>query len=237
MKLCVMVLISVNEQGQKKLLVISDGVRESIESWRELLLNLKERSFNAPKVALGDGAVGLWAALDKVYPQTRQQRFWVHRSANMLNSLPKSAQPNAKNDLHQIWMVATRDQAQCELDRFIRTYEDKYPKAVCCLVKGREELLTFYDFPAAHWKSLRTINPIESTFATIRHRTKRSKGCLSRNSMLCMIFQLGLYAEENWRRMRGFNHLAEVIKGAKLTDGEPKNNFQMRLKIRPTHYF
>ena len=130
-KLCVLVLISVNEQGQKKLLVISDRVRESIESWRELLLNLKERSFNAPKVADGDGAVGLWAPLDDVYPQTRQQRFWVHKSANMLNSLPKSVQPNAKNDLHQIWMVATRDHAQCELDRFIHTYEDKYSKAVC----------------------------------------------------------------------------------------------------------
>ena len=151
MKLCVLVLISVNEQGQKKLLVISDGVRESIESWRELLLNLKERSFNAPKVAVGDGVVGLWAALDEVYPQTRQQRFWVHKSANILNSLPKSVQPNAKNDLHQIWMVATRDQAQCELSCFIRTYEDKYPQTVCCLVKDREELLTFYDFPAALW--------------------------------------------------------------------------------------
>ena len=197
MKLCVLVLIGVNEQGQKKLLAISDGVRESIQRWHELQLDLKERNFNAPKVALGDGAVGLWAALDEVYPQTRQQRFWVHKSANMLNSLPKSVQPNAKKDLHQIWMVATRDQAQCELGRFIRTYGDKYPKAVCCLVKDREELLTFYDFPAAYWQSLRTTNPIESTFATIRNRTKRSKGCLSRNSMLCMIFQLGLYAEKN----------------------------------------
>ena len=174
-KLCVLVLIGVNEQGQKKLLAISDGVRESTQRWHEFLLDLKERNFNAPKVALGDGAVGLWAVLDEVYPQTRQQQFWVHKSANMLNSLPKSVQPNAKNDLHQIWMVATRDQAQCELGCFIRTYEDKYPQAVCCLVKDREELLTFYDFPAAHWQSLRTTNPIESTFATIRHRTKRSK--------------------------------------------------------------
>ena len=174
-KLCVLVLISVNEQGQKNLLAISDGVRESTQRWHELLLDLKEHNFNAPKVALGDGAVGLWAALDEVYPQTRQQRFWVHKSANMLNSLPKSVQPNAKNDLHKIWMVATRDQAQCELGCFIRTYGDKYPKAVCCLVKDREELLTFYDFPAAYWQSLRTTNPIESTFATIRHRTKRSK--------------------------------------------------------------
>ena len=122
-------------------------------------------------------------------------------------------QPNAKNDLHQIWMVATRNQAQCELDRFIRTYEDKYPKAVCYLVKDREELLTFHDFPAAHWKSLRTINPIESTLATIRHRTKRSKGCLSRNAMLCVMFQLGFVRRKKWRFMRGFNHLAKVIKG------------------------
>ena len=175
MKLCVLVLIGVNEQDQKKLPAISDGERESTQMWHETLLDLKERSFNAPKVALGDGAVGLWAPLDEVYPQTRQQRFWVHKSANMLNSLPKSVQPNAKNDLHQIWMVATRNQAQCELGCFIRTYEDNYPKAVCCLVKDREELLTFYDFPAAYWQSLRTTNPIESTFATIRHRTKRSK--------------------------------------------------------------
>ena len=151
------------------------GCENRFQRWHELQLDLKERNFNAPKVALGDGAVGLWAALDEVYLQTPQQRFWVHKSANMLNSLPKSVQPNAKNDLHQIWMVATRNQAQCDLDRFIRTYEDKYPKAVCCLVKDREELLTFYDFPAALGQSLRATNPIESTFATIRHRTKRSK--------------------------------------------------------------
>ena len=135
MKLCVLVLIGVNEQSQKKLLAISDGVRESIQRWHELQLDLKERNFNVPKVALGDGAAGLWTALDEVYPQTRQQRFWVHKSANILNSLPKSVQPNAKKDLHQIWMVAARHQAQCELGRFIRTYGDKNPKAVCCLVK------------------------------------------------------------------------------------------------------
>ena len=168
MKLCVLVLIGVNEQGQKKLLAISDGVRESTQSWHELLLDLNERSFNVPKVALGDGSVGLWAALDEVYPQPPSSDSGYTRVPTCSTSLPKSVQPNAKNDLHQIWMVATRNQAQCELDRFIRTYEDKYPKAVCYLVKDREELLTFYDFPAAHWKSLRTTNPIESTFATIR---------------------------------------------------------------------
>ena len=175
MKLCVLVLISVNEQGQKKLLASSDGVRESIQIWHELLLDLKERSFYAPKVVLGDGAVGLWAALDEVYLQPPPAAILGTQESNVLNSLPKSLQPNAKNDLHQIWMVATRDQAQCELGCFIRTYEDKYPKAVCCLVKDREELLTFYDFPAALGQSLRPTNSIESTFATIRHRTKRSK--------------------------------------------------------------
>ena len=175
MKLCALVLIGVNEQGQKKLLASSDGVQESIQIWHELLLDLKERSFDAPKFALGDGAVGLWAVLDEVYPQTRQAAILGTQESNMPNLLPKSVQPNAKNDLHQIWMVAARDQAQCELGCFIRTYEDKYPKAVCYLVKGREELLTFYDFPAAHWKSLRATKTIESTFAIIRHRTKRSK--------------------------------------------------------------
>ena len=195
MKLYVVVLNGVNEQGRKKLLVISDGVRESTQRWHELLLDLKERSFNARKVSTRRWCCGRHSMKCICTPPSSDSGYTRVPTCSI--SLSKSVQPNAKNDLHQIWMAATRNQAQCELGSFIRTYEDKYPKAVCCLVKGREELLTSYNFPAAHWKSLRTTTPIESTFATIRHRTKRSKGCLSLNAMLCMMFQLSLYAEKN----------------------------------------
>ena len=178
-KLCSLVVIGVNDQGEKKFLTIEDGVRESTQSWREVLLDLKERGMNVPKLAVGDGALGFWSALDEIYPDTRHQRYWVHKSANVLNALPKSVQAKAKEALHEIWMAETRADAQRAFDQFIDTYQDKYPKATECLEKDREELLVFYDFPAVHWLSLRTTNPIESTFATIRHRTRRSKGCLT----------------------------------------------------------
>jgi len=218
-KLCALVIIGVNERGEKHFLAIEDGVRESTQSWREVLLKLKSRGMNAPKLSVGDGAMGYWAALEEVYPETRHQRCWVHKTANILNALPKTSQPKAKQALHEIWQAETRQNAESAFDLFIQTYEAKYPKAVLCLQKDREELLAFYNYPAQHWQSIRTSNPIESTFATIRHRTKRTKGCLSRDGMLHMMFKLGQCAEGNWRKLRGFDYLAKVIKGVQFKDG------------------
>jgi putative transposase len=218
-KLCVLVVIGVNDRGEKRFLAIEDGARESTQSWREVLLPLKARGMNVPRLAIGDGAMGFWAALEEVYGDTRQQRCWMHKTMNVLNGLPTSAQPKAKQALHEIWQADTKEEAERAFDLFIRTYEPKYPKVTLCLQKDREELLVFYDFPAQHWQSIRTTNPIESTFGTIRHRTNRSKGCLTRDGMLHMMFKLGLCAEKNWRRQRGWDYLAKVITGVKFTDG------------------
>ena len=218
-KLCALVVIGVNERGEKHFLAIEDGVRESTQSWREVLLELKSRGLNPPKLAIGDGAMGFWAALEEVYPETRQQRCWVHKTRNVLNCLPKLTQAKAKQSLHNIWQAETQADAEKAFDLFIKTYEPKYPKTAICLQKDREELMAFYDFPAQHWQSIRTSNPIESTFGTIRHRTKRSKGCLSRDGMLHMMFKLGQCAEKKWRRLRGFDYLAKVITGVKFNDG------------------
>lgn len=184
-----------------------------------MLLNLKSRGMTIPELAVGDGGMGFWAALEEVYPTTRQQRCWMHKTAKVLNYLPKALLPKAKQALHAIWQAETRDEAHKAFDLFIDTYEAKYPKATLCLQKDREELLAFYDFPAQHWQSIRTSNPIESTFGTIRHRTKCAKGCLSRDGMLHMMFKLGQCAEKNWRRLCGFDYLAKVVTGIKFKDG------------------
>jgi len=218
-KLCALVIIGVNERGEKHFLAIEDGVRESTQSWREVLLKLKSRGMNSPKLGIGDGAMGFWAALEEVYPSTEHQRCWMHKTMNVLNCLAKSIQPKAKRALHSIWQSETKAEAEKAFDLFITTYEAKYPKATLCLQKDREELMAFYDFPATHWQSIRTSNPIESTFGTIRHRTKRSKGCLTRDGMLHMMYKLGMCAEKNWRRLRGFDYLAKVITGIKFKDG------------------
>lgn len=218
-KLCALVIIGVNKRGEKRFLAIEDGVRESTQSWREVLLSLKARGMNAPKLGIGDGAMGFWAALEDVYPETRHQRCWMHKTGNVLNCMPKSIQPKVKSALHEIWQAETRADAYKAFDLFVQTYEAKYPKATLVLQKDREELLAFYDFPAQHWQSLRTTNPIESTFGTIRHRTKRSKGCLTRDGMLHMMFKLSECAEKTWRKQRGFNYLAKVITGVKFKDG------------------
>ena len=218
-RLCALVVIGVNERGQKRFLTIEDGVRESTQSWREVLLKLKARGMNIPELAIGDGAMGFWAALEEVYPESRQQRCWMHKTINVLNCLPKSVQPKAKQALHAIWQAETKKDAEKAFDLFIETYEPKYPKATKSLQKDHAELLTFYDFPAQHWQSIRTTNPIESTFGTIRHRTKRSKGCLTRDGMLHMMFKLGQCAEKKWRKLRGFDYLAKVITGIKFKDG------------------
>lgn len=218
-KLCALTVIGVDEKGHKHLLAIEDGTCESTQSWREVLLKLKQRGMNVPKLGIGDGALGFWAAADQIFPGMRHQRCWVHKTANVLNKLPKSAQPKAKQALHEIWMAETKKDVEAAFDLFVTTYEDKYPGTVQCLLKDQDELLAFYGFPAAHWKSIRTTNPIESTFATIRHRTKRSKGCLSGTSMLHMMFKLGHCAQKRWHRLRGFDHLANVIRGVKFKDG------------------
>lgn len=219
-RLCALVVIGVNERGQKKLLAIEDGVRESKQSWREVLLELKRRGLAIPpRLAVGDGALGFWAALREIYPETRQQRCWVHKTANVLNYLPKALQPKAKAALHEIWMAETKAQAHTAFEQFVAAFGAKYPKAVECLVKDRETLLAFYDFPAEHWIHIRTSNAIESTFATVRHRSDRTKGCLTRDGMLAMIFKLGMSAEKNWRRLRGFQWLAKVIDGVTFRDG------------------
>lgn len=219
-RLCALVVVGVNERGEKHFLAIEDGIRESTQSWREVLLGLKGRGLNRPELAVGDGALGFWAALEEVFPETRQQRCWMHKTGNVLNALPKSVQPKAKSALHDIWQAATRDDAERAFEQFIVTYEAKYPKATTCLLKDRDSLMTFYDFPAVHWQHLRTTNPIESTFATIRHRTTRTKGCVTRDSLLHMMFKLGQCAEKNWRKLRGFKYLAKVIEGVKFVNGE-----------------
>lgn len=219
-KLCVLVVIGVNDRGEKHFLAIEDGVRESKQSWREVLLKLKGRGLvTPPKLAVGDGALGFWAALSEVYPATREQRCWMHKTGNILNYLAKSSQPKAKKALQNIWMAETRKLANLAFDEFVATYQAKYPKAVECLVKDRDALLAFYDFPAEHWVHLRTTNPIESSFATIRHRTNQTKGCVTRDTMLAMVFKLGQCAEKNWRRIRGFKHVAKVIQGVRFIDG------------------
>ena len=223
---CILVVVGVTEQGNKEFLAIEDGYRESEQSWTEVLLDLKSRGMNPPKLAVGDGALGFWKALQKIYGKTRSQRCWVHKTRNILNKMPKSIQPKAKQHIHDIWMAETRGDAERAFDRFLETYRLKYPKASECLEKDREELLAFYDFPAEHWIHIRTSNPIESTFATVRLRTAKTRGCVSRTTILTMVFKLGLSAEKGWRKLRGFRRLAEVINGVKFIDGIDKKTIE-----------
>ena len=227
-KLCALVIIGVDALGVKHFLAIEDGMRESTQSWREVLLDLKSRGMRMPKLAIGDGAMGFWSAMDEIYPQTRHQRCWVHKTANILNRVPKSVQPKVKQALHDIWQADTKDNALKAFKKFEQTYASKYPRAVENLQQDRDELMAFYDFPAQHWQSIRTTNPIESTFATIRHRTKRSKGCLTRDGMLHMMFKLGQCAQTSWRRLRGFVILGKVIQGVKFKDGEEVTENDLR---------
>jgi putative transposase len=217
---CLLVIIGATPEGKKELVGLADGLRESAHSWRDLLLDLKRRGLSSgPQLAVGDGALGFWKALDEVWPTTRAQRCWVHKTANVLNKLPNSLHAKAKRALHDIWMAETRKDAEAALDVFIDTYSRKYEKAAECVAKDRDELLVFYDFPAEHWKHLRTTNPIESAFATVRHRTTRSKGCLSNKTALAMIFKLAQAAEKSWRRLKGYSLLPKVILGVKFNDG------------------
>jgi putative transposase len=217
---CLLVIIGATPEGKKELVGLIDGVRESGQSWHELLLDLKRRGLTiAPELAVADGALGFWQAIEEVWPQTRGQRCWVHKTANVLNKLPKSLQPKAKRALQEIWMAETKKDALVAFDAFAESWGIKYRKAVECLIKDRDALLTFYDFPAEHWKHLRTTNIIESSFATVRHRTMRSKGCLSNKTALAMIFKLAEAAEQTWRRLDGHSQLPKVILGVKFNDG------------------
>jgi putative transposase len=217
---CLLVIIGATPEGKKELVGLADGLRESAHSWRDLLLDLKRRGLSSgPQLAVGDGALGFWKALEEVWPTTRAQRCWVHKTANVLNKLPNSLHTKAKRALHNIWMAETRKDAEAALDVFIETYSRKYEKAAECVAKDRDALLAFYDFPAEHWKHLRTTNPIESAFATVRHRTTRSKGCLSNKTALAMIFKLAQAAEKSWRRLKGYSLLPKVILGVKFNDG------------------
>jgi putative transposase len=220
---CILVLMGATVDGRKELIAIQDGIRESEASWSELLLDVKSRGLvEDPHLAIGDGAMGFWAALSKVYPTTLHQRCWVHKTANVLNSLPKSVQPRAKSKLHAIWQAETREDAIEAFDTFVQVYEDKYPKAVACLVKDQDEMLAFYDFPAKHWVHLRTTNPIESTFATVKLRTKKTKGSGSRAACLAMVYRLGLCAQNRWRALNGAKLIAEVVQGVKFENGVRK---------------
>jgi len=211
---CILVLMGATADGHKELIAIADGYRESEQSWKGLLLDVQARGLVIdPKLATGDGALGFWKAIGQVYPMTREQRCWVHKTANVLDKLPKRLQPEAKNKLHQIWMAETKADAQQAFDLFLETYRAKYPKATECLAKDRDVLLTFYDFPAEHWIHLRTTNPIESTFATVRHRHRRTKGNGSRLACLTMVYKLMQSASKKWRLLNGCQLLPEVIAG------------------------
>jgi putative transposase len=219
-KQCILVLIGATPEGRKELIGFTDGARESAQDWRELLLDLKRRGLAAPPaLAVADGALGFWKALGELWPTTAEQRCWVHKTANVLNKLPKSQQAKAKRALQDIWMAATRKDADNAFDAFLAAYTLKFEKASACLEKDRQALLAFYDFPAEHWKHLRTSNPIESTFATVRHRTIRAKGCLSKATALAMVFKLVEAAQKSWRRLDGHNQLPKLVLGAKFTDG------------------
>jgi putative transposase len=218
---CILVVLGATAEGRKELIAVQDGYRESEQSWLEVLEDLKSRGLRVgPELAVGDGALGFWKAVKKAYPKTRWQRCWVHKTANVLNHLPKKGQAAAKKLLQQIWMAAARKDAETALRSFESTYGAKYPKAVECLTKDREALLAFYDFPAEHWIHLRTTNPIESTFATVRLRTEKTKGAGSRLACLTMVWKLAQAAERSWRSLNGSHQLiADVIAGVRFKDG------------------
>lgn len=219
---CLLVIIGVTPEGKKELVAIDDGLRESTESWLEVLRDLKARALDVgPLLAVGDGALGFWAALEQIYPETGHQRCWVHKTANVLNALPKSLHAKAKAGLHEIWMAPTRAQAIGAFDIFLKTYGARYPKATEKLTRDRDALLAFYDFPAEHWIHLRTSNPVESTFATVRQRSTQTKNCLSRATFLGLAFKLVQEAQKSWRRIQGADRIAELLNGTVFKDGIP----------------
>ena len=217
---CMLVIIGADEYGEKDVLAVMDGFRENADGWRDLLKGLKKRGLSvSPELAIGDGALGFWTALRDVFPDTREQRCWVHKTANVTGAMPKSLREKAKADLQDIWMAETEKEANAAFDLFVETYGIKYERAVAKLLKDRDELLAFYDFPAEHWKHIRTTNPIESVFATVRNRTRKTKGCLSRKTALAMVFRLMMSAKKKWRKISAPNRLPEVVQGVEFKDG------------------
>jgi transposase-like protein len=220
---CMLVLMGTLGDGTKELIAVLDGFRESKDSWTELMRDLSRRGLkDGPKLAVGDGALGFWAALREMFPQAREQRCWVHKTANVLDKMPKSLQAKAKSMIHEMYLAPTRKDALAAFDAFLETFEAKYPKASECLAKDKDVLFTFYDFPAEHWQHIRSTNPIESTFATVRHRTRRTKGCGSRTATLTMVFKLAREAEKRWRRINGYAQIVHILEGKKFVDGELK---------------
>ena len=218
---CILVIMGADKHGNKELVAVSDGYRESKISWKEILLDLKQRGLSsAPRLATGDGSLGFWAALAEVFPETRRQRCWVHKTANILDKMSKSIQPKAKSMIHEMYMAATKQDALKAYDHFIQAFESKYPKAIECLKKDKEDLFTFYDFPAIHWIHIRTTNPIESTFATVRLRTTKTKGCGSRIATLTMVFKLTIEASKTWKKLKGHKLILLVLENKKFIDGE-----------------
>ena len=220
-RLCTLVLIGVREDGSKELIAVEDGYRESKESWLSVLRDLTARGVEAPLLAIGDGALGFWSALREVWPESKEQRCWVHRTANVLDKFPKRLQPRAKSQIHEIFKAETKEIAEEQVDRFVKEYEDRYPKAVASLLRDRETMLTFYDFPAAHWQSIRSTNVIESAFATVRLRQRVTKGARSRAKGLTMAFKLLAMAEKRWRRIRSPHLVMPMLEGTKFLDGKP----------------
>lgn len=224
---CLLVIIGVTADGKKERVAIGDGYRESKESWKEVLIGLKDRGLQAgPLLAVGDGAMGFWAAMEEVFPQTAHQRCWFHKMGNVLNALPKSLQGRAKADMQEIWMARTRNEAHAAFAKFVGHYKGKYPKAVEKMEKDRDSLLAFYSFPAEHWQHIRTTNPIESTFATVRHRTSRTRNCVSRATFLGLAFKLIEEAEKRWQKIRGADKIELLLKGIPFKDGEPVQDDQ-----------
>ena len=220
---CMLVVMGALADGTKELVAIHDGERESKLSWIEVVRDVKRRGLEeAPKLAVGDGALGFWAALEEVFPQTRQQRCWVHKTANILDKMPQKTQPSAKSLIHEMYLAETRADALVAFKEFVERYGAKCPKAVACLVKDKDVLFTFYDFPAEHWAHLRTTNPIESTFATVRHRHRQTKGCGSRTATLAMVFKLAREAERRWRKLNAYQLIRKVIEGVVFKDGIEK---------------
>ena len=217
---CILVLMGATRDGTKELIAITDGYRESEQSWRELLLDVRARGLTIdPELAIGDGGLGFWGAVRTVLPNTREQRCWVHKTANVLNKLPKGVQPKATAMLHDSWMAETQAAADHACALFVATFAAKFPAATTCLVKDRDVLLTFYAFPAEHWMHIRTTNPVESTFATVRLRTRKTKGAGSRLACLTMVFKLAMAAQKQWRALNGSQLIAEVIDGVPFVDG------------------
>jgi transposase-like protein len=231
-QLACLVLIGVLPDGTKEVIALQDGYRESTDSWLSLLRDLKERGMAAPRLAIGDGALGFWAALRQVYSGTQEQRCWVHKIANVLDKLPKRVQPRAKDMLHEIMYAPDRPSARQDIERFSQEFQAKYPKAVECLRKDQDQLLTFFDFPAEHWTHLRTTNPIESTFATVKARTQRTKGAGSRRAALAMAFKLLLGAEATWRKISAPHLVALVQAGIEFPDGQRQLSLQAAEMIR-----